>query len=106
MSEIKAFLGDVAIADAKSLIVVKLSEIDAQIETIGKKISDAKAKIERAEEIGRILPEKNKDLGALKEELSKLNDEIKSKTAENVSLEKRIGELKPSLLLLLKKRQS
>lgn len=102
LSEIKALLGDVAIADAKSLIVVKLSDIDAQIETIDKKISEAKAKIERAEEIDRILPEKNKDLEVLKEELSKLNDEIKSKTAENVSLEKRIGELKAKLTFATK----
>lgn len=92
--EINALLGDVSISDAMSLIVVKLSDIDAEIETLNKKISEAKAKIERAEEIDRILPEKNKDLEVLKEELSKLNDEIKSKTAENVSLEKRIGELK------------
>lgn len=100
LSEIKALLGDVA--DAKSLIVVKLSDIDAQIETIDKKISEAKAKIERAEEIDRILPEKNKELEALKEELSKLSDEIKSKIAENASLEKRIGELKDKLTFATK----
>lgn len=102
LSEIKALLDDVAITDAKSLITVKLSDIDAQIETIDKKISEQEAKIERAEEIDRILPEKNKELEALKEELSKLNDEIKSKTAENVSLEKRIGELKAKLTFATK----
>ena len=93
LNEIKVLLGDDAITDAKAIIAVKLSDIDAQIETLDKKISEAKAKIERAEEIDSILPKKNKDLEAIKEELSKLSDEIKSKTAENDSLEKRIGEL-------------
>lgn len=102
LSEIKALLGDVAIVDAKSLIVVKLSDIDAQTETLDKKISEAKAKIERAEEIDRILPEKNKELEAVREELSKSNDEIKSKASENASLEKRIGELKTKLTFATK----
>ena len=102
LGEINALLGDVSISDAMSLIVVKLSDIDAETETLNKKISEAKAKIERAEEIDRILPEKNTELEAIKDELSKLSDEIKTKTVENVSLEKRIGELKAKLTFATK----
>ena len=65
LGAINALLGDVSISDAMSLILVKLSDIDAEIETLNKKISEAKAKIERAEEIDRILPEKNKELDAM-----------------------------------------
>lgn len=102
LSEIKTLLGDTAITDAKSLITVKLLEIDAEIEILDKKISEAKAKIERAEEIDNILPKKNNELEVVKEELSKLSDEIKSKIAENTSLEKRIGELKTKLTFATK----
>lgn len=97
LGEIKTLLGDVAITDAKSLIAVKLSDIDADVEKLDKKISEAKEKIERAEEIDRILPEKNKELETAKEDLTKISDEIKSKTTENASIEKRIGELKTKL---------
>ena len=48
------------------------------------------------------MPEKNKELEAVKQELSKLNDEIKSKTVVNTSLEKRIGELKAKLTFATK----
>lgn len=102
LNEVKTLLGDVEITDAKSLIVVKLSDIDSGIETLDKKISEAKAKIERAEEIDRILPEKNQKLEALSKELSELSDEIKSKSMENTSLEKRIGELKTKLTFATK----
>lgn len=102
LSEIKILLGDTAITDANSLIAVKLSDIDADVEKFDKKISEAKAKIERAEEIDCILPEKNKELETVKEELSKLSDETKSKIAENTLLEKRIGELKAKLTFATK----
>lgn len=102
LSEIKILLGDTDITDAKSLIAVKLSDIDADVEKFDKKISEAKAKIERAEEIDNILPKKNNALEVVKEELSKLSDETKSKTTENTSLEKRIGELKTKLTFATK----
>ncbi|MBE6761597.1 MAG: SMC family ATPase [Ruminococcaceae bacterium] len=102
LGEITALLGDVAISDAKSLIAVKLSDIASKIEVLDKKISEAKLKIERAEKIDNILPEKNKWLETVRDELSELSDEIKSKTAENTSLQKRISELKTKLTFATK----
>ncbi len=95
--EIKVHLGDIAITDAKALIAVKLTDVDVEIKKLNNMISEAKAKIKRAEEIDRILPEKSKELETIKDELTKISDEIKSRTAENSSLEKRINELKAKL---------
>ena len=100
--EIQALLGDVSITDAKSLIAVTRSDIDAETDILDKKIAQAKAKIERAEEIDRLLPEKTKKLDAVQEELSELRDRIRSKVAENTSLETRIGELKTKLTFATK----
>lgn len=102
LGEITALLGDVAISDAKALIAVKLSDIASKIEVLDKKISEAKLKIDRAEKIDNILPEKNKWLETVRDELSELSDEIKSKTAENTSLQKRISELKTKLTFATK----
>ena len=97
LAEINTLLGDIALRDAKSLIVVKLSDIDANIEEQDKLIAAAQNKTIRKEQIENILPKKDEELDAVKKELTEITDEVKTKTAENVSLEKRIRELQGKL---------
>lgn len=93
LDEIKTLLGDVGITDAKSLVVVTLSDIDVALADVKKRITEVQNKIERKEEIEILLPQKQKELEKINENLAKITDEMKTKTAENASLEKRIGEL-------------
>ena len=96
--ELVSLLGDCLTADAKAIIAVRLSEAEALADELDEKISRAQAEINRREEINELLPEKNKALESARETLNKLSDEVKAKTIENVSLEKRISELKKKLI--------
>ncbi len=97
LSEIKALLEDTTIQDAKSLIVVKLSDIGAKIDELDKLILKAQEKINRKEQIESILPKKSEELDTVRNTLAQITDEVKTKTAENASIEKRIKELKEKL---------
>ena len=92
--ELVSLLGDCLTADAKAIIAERLNEAEKATVELDKKISRAQAEIERKEEINELLPKKNEALENAREELSKLSDEVKAKTIENVSLEKRISELR------------
>jgi len=93
LGEIGTLLNDVSISDAKSLITVKLSEIEANINILDKEISLANNKILRKEEIEKALPQKAQNLENAKEKLLEITDAVKAKTAENIMLEKRISQL-------------
>ncbi len=95
--DIAAILGDCLTADAKAIIAVRLSEADALIKELDKKISQEQKKIDRKEEINELLPQKNNALERARESLSEISDNLKAKTIENTSLEKRISELKEKL---------
>ncbi len=97
--EISSLLGDVSLDDAKSAIAVRVSDIDSLIDEIDAKIAETQDKIDRKEELDELLPEKTSALEKSKEELAQIKDEVKSKTIENASLEKRITELKAKLTL-------
>ena len=97
--EISSLLGDVSLDDAKSVIAVRVSDIDSLVDELDKKLTEAQAKIERKEELDELIPEKSSALENAKEELSKLKDEVKAKTVENDALGKRIAELKKKLTL-------
>lgn len=97
--EISSLLGDVSFDDAKSVIAVRISDIDSLVDELDKKLTEAQAKIERKEELDEIIPEKTSALEAAKEDISKLKDDVKAKTVENESLGKRIAELKKKLTL-------
>lgn len=96
-TEINALLGDVKSEETKSLIMVKLSDIDEKINEQIKLIETAQNKILRKEQIEKLLPQKTEELNVLKEKLTKISDDVKTKAAENKSLEKRIKELKAKL---------
>ena len=96
-TEINALLGDIKSEETKSLIMVKLSDIDGKINEQIKLIETAQNKILRKEQIEKLLPQKTEELNILKEKLTKISDDVKTKAAENKSLEKRIKELKAKL---------
>lgn len=96
-TETNALLGDVKPEETKSLIMVKLSDIDEKINEQIKLIETAQNKILRKEQIEKLLPQKTEELNVLKEKLTKISDDVKTKAAENKSLEKRIKELKAKL---------
>ena len=97
--EISSLLGDVSLDDAKSVIAVRVSDIDSLVDELDKKLTEAQAKIERKEELDELIPEKTSALETAKEDLSKLKDDVKAKTVENEALGKRIAELKKKLTL-------
>ena len=95
--EIISLLGDVSLEDAEDSITVKMSDIDSVIDELKKKISDEEKKIYRKEEIEELLPTKTEALEKAKADLTDINDEVKTKTAENKALASRISELKGKL---------
>ena len=97
LSEIDLLLGDAELKEARPIIEVKLSEIDAALALTDKQISLSQNKIDRKQDIEKLLPLKSSELERLCVELTKANDGIKNKTAENASFEKRINELKMKL---------
>lgn len=97
--EISSLLGDVSLDDAKSVIAVRVLDITSLIYDFNTNIIEVQDKIERKEELDELLPEKTSALEKTKEELAQIKDEVKSKTIENTSLEKRIAELKKKLTL-------
>lgn len=97
LTEVNLLLGEVDYSDAKALIEGKLSEINGKISELSDKLTDAQARINRATKIQEILPSKNKALETAKENRLSIDDEVKTKTAENAALEKRIAELKGKL---------
>ena len=97
LDEIKALLGDVTIEEANPIAMVKLSDIDAKIGELDALIITAKSRIDRKEKIEELLPRKTRELDLAREKLTEVSNGVKIKTAENLSLEKRIGELKTKL---------
>jgi len=95
--EISALLGDVSYKNAKSVIMLRTSEIDSQINGLIKKIKEAQAKTDRKIEIENSIPEKTEELDSAKEKLLKIDDALKTTSAENTSLEKRVAELTSKL---------
>ena len=95
--EISSLLGDVSFDDTKSVIAVRVSDIDSLVDELDKKLTEAQAKIERKEELDELIPEKTSALETAKEDLSKLKDDVKAKTVENEALGKRIAELTKKL---------
>ena len=100
--EISSLLGDVSLDDAKSVIAVRVSDIDSLVDELDKKLTEAQTKIERKEELDERIPEKTSALETAKEDLSKLKDDVKAKTVENEALGKRIAELTKKLTFATK----
>ncbi|MBQ3088802.1 MAG: SMC family ATPase [Clostridia bacterium] len=99
LGEIAALLKDASVNDARSLISVKLSDIETEKAALNKRIETANEKILRREKIETILPKKQDNLERAKNRLLEITDNLKAKTAENSQLEKRIAELSKSLVL-------
>ena len=102
--EINSVLGDVIKEDAKTVILVRLSEINSLIEKANEAIKEAELKISRKEKIEKILPEKNNEYDFKCEKLLEIKDTLKVRAAENEALKKRISELKDKLAFDSKKQ--
>lgn len=96
-SEIVSILGKYSIEDAKNIIAIRLSDMDASIDILTKKETEIQAKIEYKEIISNILPQKNSELETIKDSYSQMLSNIKIKSNENISLEKRISDLRKKL---------
>jgi len=96
-AEISALLGEYSIENSKEVIEGRISEIKALADGVNKNIQKKEAEICRREEISALLPKKNTALENERQQLSAICDELKTKTAENDALEKRIKELKAKL---------
>ncbi len=104
LEEIKSLLGEVSIPDAVNIITVKLSDIHSAAAEIGEKIDAEQKKINRKKEIEEILPKSNEGLKIATARLTEILDEIKTKKAENLSVEARISELVSRLSLETKEK--
>ena len=69
---------------------------------LGKKIAAEQSRIDRKELIESLLPRKNEALEGAKKKLADISDKVKTKTAENNSLAKRIDELCSKLTFALR----
>ena len=96
--EIINLFGNISLNDAKDVIAEKIGDINTLLNELNKEIAASKIKINRKNEIDNLLPQKNSTLEASKENLAEFADALKLKTAENLSLEKRISELKEKLV--------
>ena len=97
LAEINLLLGNAELKEARPIIDVRLSDIEAALTLTDKQISISQGKIERRQAIEGLLPLKSAELEKQCKALTEANDGIKNKTAENASLEKRINELKAKL---------
>lgn len=97
LEDIQTLLGDVTLKEAVPLVAAKLSDIEEKIVEQDAQIQAAQKKIDRKAEIETVLPEKMQQLESLKETLTAIHDTVKAKTSENMSLEKRLAELKAKL---------
>lgn len=100
--EITAFFGEVSADEAKTVIAVKLSDIDSLIDNIDEKIKETKHKIKRREEIEELLPVREEELQKAKNKLTEIKDEVKTATVENTAFEKRIKQLRKKLVFVTK----
>lgn len=96
-AEIAALLGDYSIADARDAIAVRISDIEAEISGCEKSIKEAERKILRKEKTDAFIPKKTEEYESEKENLLRITDAVKLKIAENISLEKRILQLREKL---------
>ncbi len=94
----KEILGDYSLEEAKLIILERLSEKDILIDKLSKEIQEAQIKLQRRKEIDDILPERISYIETLKENLSKISDEVKNKSAENIMLQKQISQLKEKFI--------
>ena len=98
INEISELLGDYSLEDAKSVIVVRISDSDLLADELEKKIIEVKNKINRKQDLDKLLPQKTDELEAKKKRLSEINDDVKIKSTENASLRDCIAELKAKLI--------
>ncbi len=97
LSEVNALLGEINLNEVMTVVEEKLCAIAIKSAELQKKITELKIKLTRRKEIEEALPKRNEELEKKKSLLAEVSDEVKTKKAENASLEKRVSELKAKL---------
>lgn len=95
--EISVLFGDISLDNATSIIENEIKNIRERANLLAEEIKKAENKIKRKEEIEKLLPEMSKTLELEREKLIKITDDVKTKNAENNSLERQITALKTKL---------
>lgn len=95
--EISSLFGDISLDNAISIIENEMMNIRERANLLAEEIKKVENEIKRKDQIEKLLPEMSKTLESEREKLIKITDEVKTKNAENNSLEKQIMALKTKL---------
>lgn len=95
--EVRELFGNVSPDNIKDFINLKLSETLTLTDKLSENIKETRIKIERKDQIEKLLPQKKTELKTEEDKLLKIKEEIALKTAENSSAEKRIAEFTAKL---------
>ncbi len=96
-AEIQSLLGEVSFDDAVSAVEAKLLDIGEVVSELDQQIKEAQKKIDRKKVIETTLPQKNEVLEKAKKDIELIRDDVKTKVAENKSLEERVAQLQAKL---------
>lgn len=96
--ELYPLFGDKDIEKAADDLQFKVEDIVSEINILEQKLTEVNKKISRKNEIENLIPQRVKILEAANKKLLEITDEMKNKSAENSSLEKRISELSKKLI--------
>lgn len=96
-AEIQSLLGEVSFDDAVSAVEAKLLDIGEVVSDLDQQIKEAQKKIDRKKVIETALPQKTEVLEKAKKDIELIRDDVKTKAAENKSLEERIAQLQAKL---------
>ena len=96
-AEIQSLLGEVSFDDAVSAVEAKLLDIGEVVSDLDQQIKEAQKKIDRKKVIETALPQKTEVLEKAKKDIELIRDDVKTKAAENKSLEERVAQLQAKL---------
>ena len=96
-AEIQSLLGEVSFDDAVSAVEAKLLDIGEVVSELDQQIKEAQKKIDRKKVIETALPQKTEVLEKAKKDIELIRDDVKTKAAENKSLEERVAQLQAKL---------
>lgn len=92
-----ALLGTSVLTEADSALAVRLSDTNAAIDEISKKLIEAQGRVERKAELADIIDKKRQKNQAANERLVALKDELKLKVAENTAIGDQLSQLRQRL---------
>ncbi len=97
LKEIETLLPDTAPKEAAAVACAQIGELSAQIKTLDKQLTEAEAKIVRAQTLHTLIPEKETAVSAADIRLTSAREQIVALTASAEELEKQIAALHEKL---------